>query len=239
MKCILLCAGYATRMYPLTENFPKPLLDIKGKALIDYLIEDLESNNLIDEYIIVSNHKFINHFNDWKNNNKYKNKISLLDDGSTNNDSRLGAVKDIWFAIENANINDDVLVLAGDNLLDFSLKGFIDFSNEKNSNAVMRYYEPELARLQRTGVAVIDSNDKILEMAEKPKEPKSNWAIPPFYIFKKECLKEIKEGIESGCKTDAPGGFIEWFSKRNEVYAYLMLGKRIDIGNLEDYYKIK
>lgn len=104
----------------------------------------------------------------------------------------------------------------------------------------MRYYEPELARLQRTGVAVIDSNDKILEMAKKPKGPKSNWAIPPFYIFKKECLnKDIKEGIEAGCKTDAPGGFIEWFSKRNTVYAYPMSGKRIDIGNLEDYYNIK
>lgn len=239
MKCILLCAGYATRMYPLTENFPKPLLDIKGKPLIDYLIDDLENNNLIDEYIIVSNHKFINHFNDWKNNNKYKNKISLLDDGSTNNDNRLGAVKDIWFAIDNANINDDILVLAGDNLLDFSLKGFIDFSNEKNSNAVMRYYESELKRLQRTGVAVIDSNDKIIEMVEKPENPKSNWAIPPFYIFKQECLKEIKNGIDSGCKVDAPGGFIEWFSRRNDIHAYLMPGKRIDIGNLEDYNRIK
>ena len=239
MKYILLCAGYATRMYPLIENFPKPLLDIKGKALIDYLIEDLENNNLIDEYIIVSNHKFINHFNKWKDNNKYKNKISLLDDGTTNNDNRLGAIKDIWFAIENANINDDILVLAGDNLLDFSLKGFINFSKEKNGNAVMRYYESELTRLQRTGVAVIDSNDKILEMAEKPQQPKSNLAIPPFYIFNKEYLNEIKEGIESGCKTDAPGGFIEWFSKRNAVYAYLMQGKRIDIGNLDDYYNIK
>ena len=236
MKCILLCAGYATRMYPLTENFPKPLLDIKGKALIDYLIDDLENNKVIEEYIIVSNHKFINHFNEWKN--KRKENIIILDDGSTNNDNRLGAVKDIWFSIEKANINDDILVLAGDNLLDFSLKGFIDFSKEKNNNAVMRYFESELPRLQRTGVAVIDSNDKILEMAEKPKEPKSNWAIPPFYIFKKECLKDIKLGIDSGCKTDAPGGFIEWFSKRNTVYAYLMPGKRIDIGSLEDYNKL-
>lgn len=237
MKCILLCAGYATRMYPLTENFPKPLLDIKGKPLIDYLIDDLESNNLIDEYIIVSNHKFINYFNDWKNNHSNK-KIKVLDDGSTSNDNRLGAVKDIEFAIEKANINDDILVLAGDNLLDFSLKGFIDFSKEKNGNAVMRHYEPEIARLRRTGVAVIDSNDKILEMAEKPENPKSNWAIPPFYIFKQECLKEIKNGIDSGCKVDAPGGFIEWFSERNNVYAYLMPGKRIDIGNLEDYYRM-
>lgn len=236
MKCVLLCAGYATRMYPLTENFPKPLLDIKGKALIDYLIDDLENNKVIDEYVIVSNHKFINHFNEWKN--KRKENITILDDGSTNNDNRLGAVKDIWFSIEKANINDDILVLAGDNLLDFSLKGFIDFSNEKKGNAVMRYYEPELKRLQRTGVAVIDSNDKIIDMAEKPQDPKSNWAIPPFYIFKKESLNDIKVGIESGCKTDAPGGFIEWFCKRNNVYAYLMPGKRIDIGSLEDYNKL-
>ncbi len=238
MKCILLCAGYATRMYPLTEYFPKPLLDIKGKALIDYLIEDLEGTNLIDEYIVVSNHKFIKHFNEWKNNHS-KSKITILDDGSTNNDNRLGAVKDIEFAIEKANINDDIIVLAGDNLLDFSLKGFIDFSNEKNSNTIMRYYEPELERLQRTGVLVIDENDKVLEMAEKPIEPKTNWANPPFYIFKKEILGEIKKGIDSGCKTDSPGGFIEWFCKRNDVYAYLMPGKRIDIGNLDDYNRIK
>ncbi len=239
MKCVLLCAGYATRMYPLTENFPKPLLEIKGKPLIEYLIDDLECNKLIDEYVIVSNHKFINHFNSWKENNKYSSKIIVLDDGSTENDNRLGAVKDIWFAIDKASINDDILVLAGDNLLDFSLKEFVDFSKEKNGNAIMRYREDELKRLQRTGVAVIDENDKVLDMEEKPQEPKSNWAIPPFYIFKKECLNEIKTGIESGCKVDAPGGFIEWFCKRNDVYAYLMPGKRIDIGNLDDYNRIK
>lgn len=237
MKCILLCAGYATRMYPLTLNFPKPLLDVKGKALIDYLIDDLEQNNLIDEYIIVSNHKFINFFDIWKKNKNLN--IKILDDGSISNETRLGAVKDIWFAIEEANINDDILVLAGDNLLDFSLKGFIDFSNEKKSNAVMRYYEEDITRLKRTGVALIDDNEKILEMTEKPSEPKSNWAIPPFYIFKKESLNEIKNGIDSGCKTDAPGGFVEWFCKRNDVYAYKMPGKRIDIGNLDDYNRIK
>lgn len=238
MKCILLCAGYATRMYPLTENFPKPLLEIKGKPIIDYLIDDLEENKLIDEYVIVSNHKFVKHFNKWRNNHK-NNKITVLDDGSVSNETRLGAVKDMWYAIEEANINDDILVLAGDNILDFSLKGFIDFSNLKNGNAIMRYHEPELVRLQRTGVAVIDENGKVLEMTEKPQKPKSNWAIPPFYIFKKNSLIEIKNGIDSGCKTDAPGGFIEWFSKRNDVYAFLMPGKRIDIGNINDYYKMK
>ncbi len=237
MVCVLLCAGYATRMYPLTENFPKPLLDIKGKTIIDYLIDDLEENNLIEKYVIVSNHKFIEHFNKWRETRKEN--ITVIDDGSEDNDHRLGAVKDIWFAIEKGRIEDDILVLAGDNLLDFSLKGFVDFSNKKNGNAVMRYFENEVNRLKRTGVAVIDENSLITSMEEKPKEPKANWAIPPFYIFRKEYLHKIKEGIESGCKVDAPGGFIEWFANRNSVYAYLMPGKRIDIGNLDDYYKIK
>lgn len=236
MICVLLCAGYATRMYPLTENFPKPLLEIKGKTIIDYLIDDLEQNSSIDKYVIVSNHKFIDHFNRWKATRKEQ--IVVLDDGSEDNEHRLGAVKDIWFAIEKEGINDDIIVLAGDNLLDFSLKGFINFSNDKNGNAVMRYRESDINRLRRTGVAVIDDNCLITNMEEKPQNPKSEWAIPPFYIFRKDYLSKIKEGIDSGCKVDAPGGFIEWFANKYSVYAYLMPGKRIDIGNLEDYYRI-
>ena len=236
MICVLLCAGYATRMYPLTENFPKPLLEIKGKTIIDYLIDDLEQNSSVDKYVIVSNHKFIDHFNKWKETRKEQ--IVVLDDGSEDNEHRLGAVKDIWFAIEKEQVNDDIIVLAGDNLLDFSLMGFIDFSNDKNGNAVMRYRESDINRLRRTGVAVIDDNCLITNMEEKPQNPKSEWAIPPFYIFKKEYLTKIKEGIDSGCKVDAPGGFIEWFANKYSVYAYLMPGKRIDIGNLEDYYRI-
>ena len=237
MVCIVLAAGYATRMYPLTENFPKPLLDIKGKAILDYLIDDLSSNEKINKFVIVSNHKFINHFNDWKT--KRKENIVILDDGSIDNDHRLGAVKDIEFAIKQENINDDIIVLAADNLLDFSLNAFIDYSYIKGSNAVMRYYEEDINKLKRTGVAVINEEEQIINMEEKPSLPKSNWAIPPFYIFKKEYLKEIELGISSGCKVDAPGGFIEWFVSRNKVFAYLMPGKRIDIGNLEQYYKLK
>jgi glucose-1-phosphate thymidylyltransferase len=224
-------------MYPLTENFPKPLLEIKGKPLIDYLIDDLSDNSLVSKYIVVSNHKFIAHFNSWKKTRKEN--IVILDDGSTDNENRLGAVKDIAFAIEREKIDEDIIVLAGDNLLDFSLKGFVDFSNNLKCNAVMRYYEDCKDKLQRTGVAVIDNNSLITDMEEKPSCPKSNWAIPPFYIFKQEAIKEIDEGIKQGCKVDAPGGFIEWFCKRNKVYAYQMPGKRIDVGNLEQYYKMK
>lgn len=236
MICVLLCAGYATRMYPLTENFPKPLLDIKGKTIIDYLIDDLQKDNHISKYVIVSNHKFINHFNEWK---KTRNEeIVILDDFSTSNDNRLGAVRDIQFAIEKENINDDILVLAGDNLLDFSLNDFICFSKKKEANAIMTYVENDKKRLSRTGVIEIDRNDKVLSFEEKPVNPKSNNAVPPFYIFKKEDLYLIEKGIKNGCQVDAPGMFIEWFCNQTEIFAWKMNGKRIDIGNLDDYYKL-
>ena len=103
----------------------------------------------------------------------------------------------------------------------------------------MRYYESDLTKLKRTGVAVVDENDLIISMVEKPENPQSNWAIPPFYVFGKEYLSEFKVGINGGCKVDAPGGFIEWFAKRNAVYAFKMPGSRIDIGSLEGYEKIK
>lgn len=237
MICILLCAGYATRMYPLTENFPKPLLSIKGKALIDYLIDDLEKKRYISKYIIVSNHKFLNHFNMWKE--KRTENIIVLDDGSTANENRLGAVKDIEFAIKSENINDNILVLAGDNLLNFSLNDFIDFAKSKNTNAIMTYKENEIARLQRTGVIELDKDNKVLSFEEKPLKPKSNNAVPPFYIFKKEDLPLISKGIIEGCKVDAPGMFIEWFSKQCTIYAWNMTGNRVDIGNLDDYNRVK
>lgn len=235
MKCLILAAGYATRLYPLTENFPKPLLEVKGKAILDWIIDDLESNADIEQYVIVSNHKFAEHFEKWKNDLKTKDKMVIIDDGSTANENRLGAVKDIAFAIDKLAIDDDLLVLAGDNLLDFSLKGFVEFFKEKKATCIMRHYEAEKSKLQRTGVASIDTMEKVVEMQEKPKEPKSNWAVPPFYLYRKEDLKYIIQGIEEDCDTDAPGSFIAWFCQKCDVFAYEMPGSRYDIGNLESY----
>lgn len=200
MKCIVLAAGYATRLYPLTENFPKPLLEVKGKSILDWLLEDVQSTNMVDEVIVVSNHKFYDIFTEWAD--KAKNRLSgmkltILDDGSTDNDNRLGAVKDIAFAINECNLTgadknvceDGVLVLAGDNLLDFSIKGFLDFYKEKNATCIMRHYEPSLEKLQRTGVVEVDSSDKVISMEEKPKEPKSNWLCHHFIFMAKRIYR--------------------------------------------------
>ena len=237
MKCIILAAGYATRLYPLTENFPKPLLEVKGKTILDYLIEDIEESKLVDEYIVVSNHKFIDIFNEWAEKSKYN--ITVIDDGSISNETRLGAVKDIKFAIDSLNIDDDCLVIAGDNLLDFSLTKFLDYATSKKTSCVMRYEVSDINKLRRTGVLELDSNDKVLSMEEKPENPKSNYACPPFYYYLSKDLKLIDKALEEGCAFDAPGSLISWMCKKVDIHAFLMPGKRYDIGNLESYEEIK
>ena len=241
MKCLILAAGYATRLYPLTENFPKPLLEVAGKPILDWLIDDMNQTGLIDEYIIISNHKFAHIFQDWadKRNLMFNVKCLILDDGTSSNETRLGAVKDIQFAIDQLQLDSDLLVMAGDNLLDFSLSGFINFAQEKQATCVMRYFETDEARLHKTGVAEINEQGLILSMEEKPANPKSNWCIPAFYYYTREDARLIKKGIESGCGIDAPGSFIAWLSTQTNVFTYEMPGKRYDIGTLASYEEVK
>lgn len=237
MKCLILAAGYATRLYPLTENFPKPLLTVGDKSILDWLLHDIDQCGAVDQYIVISNHKFAHHFREWARGSMLP--IVVLDDGTDSNETRLGAVRDIQFAIDELKLDDDLLVIAGDNLLDFSLAGFIRYSQDKRTTCVMRYFEPEMEKLRKTGVAVVDENDCIVSMEEKPTEPKSNWCIPPFYIYQASDVPLVKAGIMQGCGVDAPGSFIAWLSMQTTVHAYKMPGKRYDIGNLQSYQAVQ
>lgn len=237
MKCLILAAGYATRLYPLTENFPKPLLKVQDKTILDWLLEDIDGASVVDQYIVISNHKFAHHFKAWADHHKLP--ITVLDDGTESNETRLGAVRDIQFAIEELGLKDDLLVIAGDNLLDFSLQSFIHYFQKKQTTCIMRYWEESEAKLHKTGVAVVDEQDRIVEMEEKPAEPKSHWCTPPFYIYKASDVGLVKTGIENGCGVDAPGSFIAWLSGQTAVHAYEMPGKRYDIGNLESYEQVQ
>lgn len=234
MKCLILAAGYATRLYPLTENFPKPLLEVGGKPILDWLIEDLDSQKLVDQYVVVSNHKFANHFEKWASKH-----VVVIDDGTSTNETRLGAVRDIQLGIEQAKIDDDLFVMAGDNLLSFSLCDFIAYARQKGTSCIMRYYEPDLQKLHKTGVAEVDSDGRILSMEEKPAEPKSHWCCPPFYYIVREDVPKVAEAIASGCGVDAPGSFIAWLCGQTNVHAWEMPGPRYDIGNLESYEEVK
>lgn len=236
MKCLILAAGYATRLYPLTENFPKPLLKVGEKTILDWLIDDIDSAGLVDGYIVISNHKFAHHFAAWAEN---KPRVQVVDDGTSSNETRLGAVKDIQFAIDALDLDDDMLVIAGDNLLDFSLTRFIRYAKEKQASCVMRYYEKDEKKLLKCGVVTVDEQDRILRMTEKSPTPETHWCTPPFYYYTREDARLVEKGIEAGCGTDAPGSYIAWLCTQTPVYAMEMPGSRYDIGNLESYEQVQ
>ena len=237
MKGLILVAGYATRLYPLTENFPKPLLTVGEKTILDWLIDDIDTSGEVDEYIVISNHKFAHHFEKWAKTKQYK--ITAVDDGTSTNETRLGAVCDIEFTIEKLQLDDDMLVIAGDNVLDFSLTKFISYCKEKNTSCVMRYYEPSEKKLLKCGVLTVDENDLVTNMTEKSPTPETHWCCPPFYYYTKEDAKRVKDAIAEGGGTDAPGSFIAWICQRSPVHAMEMPGSRYDIGNLESYEAVK
>ncbi len=237
MKCLILAAGYATRLYPLTENFPKPLLQVGEKAILDWLVDDIDTAGLVDEYVVISNHKYAHHFDTWAKTKKQK--ITVVDDGTISNETRLGAVKDIQFAIDQLQLDDDLLVIAGDNVLDFSLTKFIRYAAQKDTSCIMRYYEASEKKLTKCGVVQVDETDRILGMEEKPAQPKSHWCCPPFYYYTRRDAGLVAKGIEAGCGTDAPGSYIAWLCTQTPVYAMEMPGSRYDVGNLESYEKIK
>ncbi len=237
MVAIILAAGYATRMYPLTLNFPKPLLEVGGKPILNWLCEDLASCG-VDQFYVVTNHKFFPNFSTWAQD---KPNITVLDDGTSSNETRLGALRDITFVLDHApsQSNADTFILAGDNVLDFSFRAFLNYARQKGTSCVMRHFQPDISRLRRTGVCVIDDKDLILSMEEKPQDPKSNWAVPPFYYYRAEDLPLLYEALNSGLNADAPGTFVSYLAARRPVHAFLMNGNRYDVGSIEGYEKLR
>lgn len=232
MKCIILAAGYATRMYPLTENYPKPLLEVGGKPILDWLVDDLKL--LVDQFIVISNHKYAKHFEKWSAGKP----VIVVDDGTSTNDTRLGAVRDIQFAIDKLSLTDDLLIIAGDNVLDFSLQSFVSYAQNTGTSCTMRYWEEDPVKLRRAGISEVDG-ETLISFEEKPIEPKSNWCTPPFYYYIASDVAKVKTAIADGCATDAPGSLVAWMCKHSKLHSMVMPGKRYDIGNLELYQIIK
>ena len=235
MKNIIIAAGYATRLYPLTENFPKPLLKIGSRSILGRMLDDIDLIDDIDEHIIVTNHKFAPIFEEWLTTVNYSKPITIIDDGTSSNETRLGAVRDLLLAIDKCAVDDDMMVLAADNILDFSFRGFVDFFKGKQSSVIMCYHEPDLRRLQRTGVIEVDEHMRVLQMQEKPQEPVSEWAVPPFYIYRREDLPLIKDCMNHGCGFDAPGNLAHYLVEVTPIHAWKMPGSRYDIGSLDSY----
>jgi len=235
LKNIVIAAGYATRLGELTKNFPKPLLKIGENTILGRMLDDIDGIPEIDEHIIITNHKFAPIFNAEKY--RAKKPVTIVDDGTETNDTRLGAVCDLLFAMEKLTIDDDMLVVAADNLLFFSFQEFVDFSKKKQTSCIMCHEELSVEKLQRTGVVELDENWKVLGMEEKPQEPKSHWAVPPFYIYLKKDLDLVRHSVENGCGKDAPGNLAHYMVEHTTIHAWPMSAGRFDIGSLDTYYE--
>ncbi|MBR5748677.1 MAG: nucleotidyltransferase family protein [Prevotella sp.] len=235
MKNIVIAAGYATRLGELTKNFPKPLLKIGNNTILGRMLDDIDQIPEITEHIIVTNHKFAGIFERWKmEEGRWKKLITIIDDGTETNETRLGAVCDLLLAI-NGNLNDDLLVVAADNLLFFSFQEFVDFAKAKGTSCIMCHEEPSIGKLQRTGVVELDEDMRVLGMEEKPEHPKSHWAVPPFYIYMKKDLDLVRHAVENGCGKDAPGNLAHYMVAHTTMHAWPMSAGRFDIGSLDTY----
>ena len=237
MKNIVIAAGYATRLGDLTKNFPKPLLKIGESTILGRMLDDIDRIPEIDEHIIITNHKFAPIFEEWAATLHYTKPITIVDDGTSTNDTRLGAVCDLLFAMDKLSIDDDMLVVAADNLLFFSFQEFVDFARAKDTSCIMCHEQPSIEKLQRTGVIVVDENWRVLNMEEKPREPKSHWAVPPFYIYLRKDLDLVRHSVANGCGKDAPGNLAHYMVENTTMHAWPMSAGRFDIGSLDTYYE--
>lgn len=237
MKTVVIAAGYATRLGELTKNFPKSLLKIGEKSILGRMLDDIDTIPDINEHIIITNHRFAPIFEKWAEEQTYTKPLRIVDDGTSTNETRRGAVGDLLYAMETLGLDDDLLVVAADNLLFFSFKSFVEFAKEKGTSCIMYHEQPSIEKLQRTGVVVLDENNQVIEMAEKPQVPKTNHAVPPFYIYLRKDFDLIRHALENGCGQDAPGNLAHYLVENTVMHAWPMDGGRFDIGSLDTYYE--
>lgn len=230
MKVIIPAAGYATRLYPLTMNKPKHLLEVKGKPIIEHIVKKLEELDRVDEIYIVTNDKFYSNFRSWVKKVDSNVPIKIFNDGTISNEDRLGQVGDIKFVIDKTKLNDDLFIISGDNLFNFSLKGVHDFHVNKNTNVNALYDIKSSEDASQLGVAAIDESSKIIGFQEKPKFPKSTLVSMGIYLFPKHKVELISKFLDEGNNPDKIGYFMEWLLHNDELYGYVYEEKWFDIG---------
>lgn len=238
MIALLLVAGYATRLYPLTINTPKPLLPISGRPMLDYIVDEIDTLPDISSICLISNHRFAGHFEQWASSRRLvspNTPIIVLDDGTTDDSNKRGAIGDIQFAIDTLKIDEDVVIIAGDNLFTYRLKDMRDHFMKIRRDLLIAITVPDKNQLRSLAVANLDEQGKVLKMAEKPQEPESDTAIYATYFYLRETLPLIKKYLDDGNTPDSPGNFPSWLYKRQDVFAYLAEGTCIDIGTHENY----
>lgn len=239
MKAIIIAAGYATRLYPLTLNKPKALLEVGDQTVLDYIIDEVETIAAVSEIFIVSNHKFVKHFANWKQGRKSKKNIKIIDDGTISDETKLGAIGDIRLVIEKENINEDILVIAGDNLFTYKLTDFYNFYLKTGKDCILVQEKENIEEIKAMGVVSLDKDNKVLEFQEKSSKPISNVAVYASYIYKKNTLPLILQYLNEKNNPDSPGYLPAWLYDKKDIYAYRFKGECYDIGTHKSYEAVK
>ena len=228
MKALILAAGYATRLRPLTDDVPKMLLPLAERPMLDYLVDRLREVDEIDEIHLVTNALFADAFREWA-----PEDVTVHDDGTISNEDRLGAIGDIAFALERGGLErEDLLIVAGDNLIGYSLAEFVDFWRDKEGSAIAVRDVGDRELLKQYGVVELDEDDRVIALEEKPAEPKSDLAATASYLYRAEHLTHLPGYLAAGNPPDAPGNFMVWLYTREPVYGYRAEGEWHDIGDL-------
>lgn len=236
MKALILAAGYATRLYPLTKDKPKPLLPVGKSPILDHIVRKINDIGAVDKIHIITNDKFYTAFEAWRKTAVSEKEIIIDNDGSTTNENRLGAIGDIRLVIERHKISDALLIVAGDNMFDWALKDFIEFSRiEPDVFAVGAYDMKDKKDAHRYGVVEIGENNRLKNFIEKPQEPPSSLIATGIYYFPKGKAGFVTEYLNEGVQRDAPGHFVAWLLKRQAVKCYVFDGRWYDIGDIVSY----
>jgi glucose-1-phosphate thymidylyltransferase len=236
MKVIILAAGYATRLYPLTLTQPKPLLPVAGKPMVEHVLDNLAPITEIDGVYVVTNAKFAGHFKKWSDNyraTKSKLNITVVNDGTTDETNKLGAIGDVNFVLKTQNVDDDLVIVAGDNLFSEKLTEFGKFIREKNAPVLALYDVGNLEEIKKYNSISTDANGKITFFEEKPKNPTSTLTGIALYYYPKSTIPLIKQYIAEGNNPDQPGRLVQWLYPRTPVYTWRVPGIWFDIGSKE------
>lgn len=233
MKAIVLAAGYATRLRPLTDSIPKMLLPLAGRPMLDYLIDHIELVDEVDEIHVVTNARFAGDLGAWASQRSGTRPVAVWNDGTTSDENRLGAIGDLRFTIEQAGLEgEDLLVAAGDNLFEFSLADYVRFWRDKRDGSCIALYEfPELEQVKHYGVVEVDENDRVVSLVEKPAEPKSRLISIAVYLYRADHAALLPRYLAEGNSPDQPGHFPAWLHTRAPVYGYRFSGEWLDIGD--------
>lgn len=238
MKGIILAAGYATRLYPLTKDKSKPLLPVKGKPIIDYILRKIEGLADLDKVYVVTNDKFYNDYLEWSRKSPFSKELVIINDNTLEDEAKLGAIGDIDYVLKSQGIEDDILIIAGDNLFNFNIASFVEKGYNVKPFASMGIYDiKDIKAAHLYGIVALDERGLIVEFQEKPAEPKSTLAAVGVYLLPNDIARLIPDYLSEGNSPDQPGHFMSWLSKQGKLYGFELTGDWYDIGSIESYNK--